>query len=332
MKALVTGGAGFVGRRFCEYLLGQGYKVTCVDPIVPRTGGLPPEQWPFFNPIGHDSFTFYKCDCRDFFLEDKSKFDLVVHLAAMVGGRIMIENEPLAIAQDLAIDAIFFDWASKIRPNKILYFSSSASYPVKYQAHGCHVSLTEDMISFASDIGMPDLTYGWAKLTGEYLGRLAHKNYDLDIVSYRPFSGYGEDQDMSYPFPAICSRAINYVALGDYSKPFHVWGSGMQMRDFIHIDDCIQGVASTMNKISDGSAINLSTGIPTSFIDLAEVALEQAGHPGQPLISGTSDKPEGVFARYGSIEWQSALGFTQYTSLKDGVEKTLKFLKNTTTR
>ena len=64
------------------------------------------------------------------------------------------------------------------------------------------------MIDFDDDIGMPDMSYGWAKLTCEYLARLAYERHGLKSVSYRPFSGYGEDQDDTYPFPSICKRAI----------------------------------------------------------------------------------------------------------------------------
>ena len=68
--------------------------------------------------------------------------------------------------------------------------------------------LKEDMISFDGDIGMPDMSYGWAKLTCEYLARLAYEKHGLKSICYRPFSGYGEDQDDAYPFPSICKRAL----------------------------------------------------------------------------------------------------------------------------
>ena len=95
-------------------------------------------------------------------------------------------------------------WQSQ---QKTLCFSSSAAYPIKYQREGNYVLLREDMIGFDEDIGMPDMSYGWAKLTCEYLARLAYEKHGLKSVCYRPFSGYGEDQDDSYPFPSICKRS-----------------------------------------------------------------------------------------------------------------------------
>ncbi len=59
--------------------------------------------------------------------------------------------------------------------------------------------LKEDMIDFTKSIGMPDMSYGWAKLTCEYLARLAYEKHGLKSIVYRPFSGYGEDQDVWSP-------------------------------------------------------------------------------------------------------------------------------------
>ena len=100
------------------------------------------------------------------------------------------------------------------------------------------------MIGFDQNIGMPDMSYGWAKLTCEYLARLAYEKHGLKSVCYRPFSGYGEDQDNSYPFPSICKRVLAHQG----AKVLDVWGSGKQMRDFIHIDDCVAGVVATMDQ------------------------------------------------------------------------------------
>jgi GDP-L-fucose synthase len=175
------------------------------------------------------------------------------------------------------------------------------------------------MISFDLDIGMPDMSYGWAKLTCEYLARLAHEKHGLKSVVYRPFSGYGEDQDDTYPFPSICKRA-----LANRGQPvLTVWGSGRQMRDFIHIEDCLDCVLKTMDVVDDASAVNLSTGIYTSFIEFARMAAEIAGY--RPEVTGTSDKPEGVFARGGDTALQRRLGFTHATSFRDGVERALRY-------
>lgn len=319
-KVLVTGGAGFVGRHAVKRLLDRGDEVHCVDVVAPLTGGLPPDRWPLFDPRDYRDFHFHHEDCRGYFRRVKdTDFDYCFHLAAMVGGRLMIENNPLAVADDLSIDAEYWQWAAQVRPKKTLCFSSSAAYPVKFQRPDHYLLLREDMISFGLDIGMPDMSYGWAKLTCEYLARLAHEKHGLKSVVYRPFSGYGEDQDDTYPFPSICKRA-----LANRGNPMlTVWGSGRQMRDFIHIEDCLDCVLITMDAVDDAAAVNLSTGIYTSFIEFARMAAEIAGY--SPEVTGTSDKPEGVFARGGDTALQRHLGFTHTTSFRDGVERALRY-------
>jgi nucleoside-diphosphate-sugar epimerase len=319
-KILITGGAGFVGRHFCKHFLEKRDEVHCVDSIVPLTGGISPDAWPLFNPNDFKNFHFHQDDCRNYFdkTEDRD-FDYVLHLAAMVGGREMIENNPLAVAEDLSIDAAYWQWAKRVKPAKTICFSSSAAYPVKFQRKEGHVLLKEDMIEFESDLGMPDMSYGWAKLTHEYLARLAFEKHGIKSVTYRPFSGYGEDQDKAYPFPSICKRVIDNHG----AKKLTVWGTGDQMRDFIHISDCVRGVIATMDKIDDGSAINLSTGILTSFKQFAATAARLNGY--SPEIVGTSNKPEGVFARGGDIAKQNLLGFKYQISFEQGIERALAY-------
>jgi GDP-L-fucose synthase len=237
----------------------------------------------------------------------------------MVGGREMIENNPLAVADDLSIDAQYWQWAVNARPKKNVVFSSSAAYPIGLQRPDHYELLKEDLITFEDRIGMPDMTYGWAKLTNEYLARLAFEKHGLTSVCYRPFSGYGEDQDDSYPFPGVCKRVLAQRGANAIS----VWGSGRQMRDFIHIDDCIEGVLTTMDQIDDASALNLSTGIYTSFIEFAKMAAELCGF--FPEVTGTSTKPEGVFARGGDTTRQRKLGFSAQTTFRDGVASALKY-------
>jgi GDP-L-fucose synthase len=322
-RVLITGGAGFVGRHFVRHFLEAGDEVVCVDPIVPYTGGIDPQApWPLFEPRDYKNFQFDKSDCRDFFKRDHSAFDLSVHLAAKVGGRLMIENEPLAVADDLSIDSAYWQWALEAKPKKTLCFSSSAAYPVQFQGLKDYKLLREDMIQFeGGDIGQPDMSYGWAKLTCEYLARLAYQKHGLKSVCYRPFSGYGEDQDDTYPFPSICKRIIAHKG----AKTVSVWGTGEQMRDFVHIDDCVRAVIHTMDRYDDASAINLSTGIFTSFKEFARMAAEVAGF--RPDIVGMSDKPAGVHARAGDTSLQNQLGVKHQIPFRTGVERALKYFE-----
>lgn len=319
-RILITGGAGFVGRYFVKAFLDAGDEVIAVDPVANLTGGIDPDNgWPLYEPRDYRNFIFMKKDCRAYFNENPSEhFDYVFHLAAMVGGRLMIENNPLVVADDLSIDAQYWQWARFAKPTKTVCFSSSAAYPIKYQTAESYVLLEEGMIDFGRDIGIPDLSYGWAKLTCEFLARLAYERHGLKSVCYRPFSGYGEDQDDTYPFPSICKRAMEKRD----SAELTVWGSGTQMRDFIHISDCVRGVLTTMDRIDNAEALNLSTGVLTSFIDFARMAANAYGY--SPVVTGMTDKPTGVHARGGDTAKQKSLGFVAGTSFSEGIARAIE--------
>lgn len=323
MKVLITGGAGFVGRHLTKRLLELAWDVTVLDSIVEGTGAVSPSAaWPLFDPRDFNNFHFMKMDCRDFFnTSSNQEFDYIFHLAAVVGGRLTIERNPLAVATDLAIDSDMWNWAKNAKVGKVVNFSSSAAYPINLQKSTADViNLKEDMISFNDVLGMPDLTYGWAKLTCEYLGKIAWERYGIKSVAYRPFSGYGPDQDLTYPFPSICKRAVEMKS----KETFTVWGSGLQSRDFIHIDDCVEGILKTMDKIDDGDALNLSTGVGTTFLEFAKIATEKVGY--SPKIYGNEVMPTGVNSRIGDITKQNHYGFTKKRSFEDGVTEGVNYM------
>jgi UDP-glucose 4-epimerase len=310
LPTLVSGGCGFVGRHLVKNLLKQNHEVLIVDNLYT---GIDPKEW--ISSEFESNYTFINSDIRNFLQNEDNKtkkFGDVYHLAAVVGGRIKIDKDPLSVAIDLSIDAEFFNWAISAKPERILYASSSAAYPTSLQSSEKQTLLEENMINFEGTLGSPDMTYGWSKLTGEYLSRLASKFYDLNVACIRPFSGYGEDQDPSYPVPAIGARAV------DKEDPLIVWGTGKQSRDFIYIEDCIVAMQKAIEKISDGSAVNIGSGKLTTFIEVAQTYAEIAGY--SPKIQPLSDMPEGVFARHGSPKKAfDVLGFSPKTNLKEGL-------------
>lgn len=324
-KILVTGGAGFVGRHFVKRLLDLGDEVLVVDPLVPSTGGIHPIAWPLFVPYDYKNFHFICCDCRKYFLEHpQEEFDYVFHLAAIIGARDIRDNTPLAIAEDLDIDASYWRWAVNAKPKKTICFSSSAAYPICFQEKGNTFLLSEEMVNVQGKwVGVPDEMYGWAKLTHEFLANLAYQKHDVKSVVYRPFSGYGEDQDDSYPFPSLCKRVLQHRG----ENQIQVWGSGDQQRDFIHIEDCVTGVLSTMDKIDDAGALNLSTGIYTSMKQVVMIAANLCGF--FPEVVGMTDKPEGSFARAGCTKKQKEYSFQYHTTFDEGVRNALIYFEKT---
>lgn len=225
-------------------------------------------------------------DARDFFKNNDSSFDLVIHLAAVVGGRQTIEGSPISVAVDLSIDAEFFGWCLRTKPKHVIYFSSSAAYPIKYQYSCSGIKLSEDMIDL-DDVHSPDLTYGWAKLTGEYLAKFVSAE-GINTSIFRPFSGYGTDQDLSYPFPSFIKRGK------EKQNPFNIWGDGTQVRDFIHIKDIVDAVdVCVQNRIT--GTFNLGSGEPTSFNQLCEKICSIMQYT--PEINHIKTAPTGVMYR-----------------------------------
>lgn len=309
-RILITGGCGFVGRHLVKRLAGDpDTHLTVVDDL---STGSRLEEWPEHLRCRIDETVFG--DCIEYFATASDSFDVVFHLAAVVEGRMTIEGNPLKVARDLMIDAALFQWAVRTSPAKIVYFSSSAAYPIRLQTRQRHVALAEDLISFdTGELDLPDTSYGWAKLTGEFLSHLAVTKHDLDVAVYRPFSGYGEDQALTYPFPSIVKRVLETP--GD---EIEVWGSGQQSRDFIYIEDCITGILDTYERLRGAEPLNLGSGTPTTFTQLIEATCRAVGRD-QPRIKALTDKPEGVFARYCDPSKQHALGFRPEHSLDDGL-------------
>ena len=286
MKILITGDEGFVGTNFKKHLDSKNNQITGIDIKNGR-------------------------DVRDFFAKDDTKFDVVIHLAAIVGGRATIEGNPLAVAADLAIDADLFQWALRTRPGHLVYFSSSAAYPIFLQRAEYKQKLKEWDINL-DHIRTPDMTYGWAKLSGEKLASYARAE-GLGITVLRPFSGYGTDQSLDYPFPSFIKRGREKEA------PFNVWGKGTQVRDFIHIEDIVRATFEAItNKVE---VSNLCSGNAVSFIDLAELVMMQAGYLAEIKTNPTA--PVGVAYRVGDTHKMLSF-YEPKISLEEGIERALK--------
>lgn len=315
--ALVSGSEGFVGRHIVARLLADGYSVTGVDNDLrlhdPRQRG--PRR------VG---YMLCQQDARVYLRDNpRLRVDLVVHCAAVVGGRTMIEGSPLQLAvEDLTLDAELFRWALRARPEQIVYFSSSAAYPTRLQTRGWldyvgpgGMGLREDDIDL-DDVRSPDQSYGWVKMTGEMLA--GHANaLGIPTFVFRPFSGYGSDQHTDYPFASFIDRALRR------DDPFDVWGDGDQARDFVHIDDVVDTVmaalAAGVSSIVPGP-VNIGTGRATTFNQLAALVCEAAGY--EPEIRHLPAQPVGVHWRVADTTGQLAV-HTPTVTLEEGIRRAL---------
>jgi nucleoside-diphosphate-sugar epimerase len=261
MRALLTGSGGFVGRHLHRALDERGYEITCVELAD-----------------GDDALDFYRTN--------DTRFDAAFHCAAIVGGRASIDGSPLGVGTNLALDAWYMRWLVRTGTPRAVYFSSSAAYPVALQQPGDVRRLYEEDINLAY-MEEPDASYGWAKLTGEKLATYAEAE-GCRILIPRPFSGYGEDQDEAYPFPAFIRRAR------ERQDPFEIWGDGSSTRDWIHIDDLIGATLALLDADVTGP-VNLGWGRATSFDELARIVCTAAGY--RPQLKHRTDAPQGVHHR-----------------------------------
>lgn len=288
MNILITGHLGFVGRSFLRYFNGN-HNIVGIDL---KEGN----------------------DCRDFFKHSTQRFDLVIHLAAIVGGRETIENEPLSVATDLSIDSEFFNWVIKTKQPRVVYFSSSAAYPVYLQHPELKYQLKESDINL-DDIRLPDYTYGWAKLTGEYLAKFVRQQ-GTRVYVFRPFSGFGADQDLTYPFPSFIRRIQQRVS------EFEIWGDGTQVRDFIHMEDIVEAVMTVVDNDIQIDALNLGSGIATSFNELANIMFNVSNWQPQNGIKHLLEKPIGVSYRVCDPSLMLSIYKPKYT-LEERIEQIL---------
>jgi len=283
MKILITGSEGFVGKYFKKKL--AEHDLTCID----IKKGV---------------------DCRAFFKVVDTQYDLVIHLAAIVGGRESIEGRPMAVADNLSIDSEFFQWCLKTQPHKVVYFSSSAAYPIVMQ-NNPESTLHESDINFEYPLGLPDMTYGWSKLTGEYLA-----NFVPNVHIFRPFSGYAWDQDSTYPFPMYVIRALHK------KQEFEVWGPGTQTRDFIHMTDVVNAVMTAVEENIYGPT-NLGWGRSTSFLELAQMSMDAVGY--QQQIVTRPDKPVGCMHRV-SDNTKLLSFYTPKITLEEGIKEAVNVI------
>lgn len=254
-RALVTGSAGFTGRYVVDALRKAGYTVTPFD----RAAGL---------------------DVRHDLRETSGSWDVVVHMAAVVGGRKVMDRAPLSHAANLAIDAAFFRWAEIVRPRRVVYFSSSCAYPMAISSTRAW-RLKESFLDLRYPM-LPDQLYGWAKMTGEMLASYLS---GIPVTVVRPFSVYGPGMNEGFAVSGFLEQARRKA------NPLVIWGDKEQVRDYIHVSDVAGAVATLVKEGADGT-YNLGTGEGTTLERLARMIAGLAAY--KPAIKVDETLPAGA--------------------------------------
>lgn len=226
-------------------------------------------------------------------------FDVMFHFAAFVGGRKGIDSNLYLITKNIELDRIVVEWA-ETHVGKIIYPSSCAAYPKALQTQQ-GTPMHEDMMG-----GETFDMYGMSKLATECMLKFA--NVKSHIM--RPFTIYGPGQSMDYPLPAIIERAKR----GECS----VWGSGTQVRDWVHIDDALKVFEYLMHR-EDPIVLNIGTGIPLTFKEVAQIIYKEIHGEYSLDLKTQTDQPEGAGYRYADITLLKSLGLEPTISFAQGV-------------
>jgi UDP-glucose 4-epimerase len=252
MKALVTGGAGFIGSNIVKLLEEREYKITVYDNL--STGYLK-------NIERIKNLTFIKGDILDVIeLQNAmSGVDLVFHLAANIGNVKSIQN-PVYDSEVNVIGTLnVLESSRKAGVKKIVYSSSAAIYgEPKYQP------IDE------SHPAEPDSPYGVSKLAGEKHCLCYSKIYNLEIVCLRYFNVYGINQrfdEYGNVIPIFTKQLLN-------KGNIKIYGDGEQTRDFINVKDVARANVLAAEKKGLTGAFNVGAGVPTSINHLSKMMLE----------------------------------------------------------
>lgn len=313
--ALVLGAGGFIGSHMVNRLKEEGYWVMGLDIKEPE-----------FSKSKADAF--YIADLRDRSYTraicEGHKFDLVIQLAALMGGcqyiftggndaDIMSNNTQI----NLNVCEIF-----KNTKTKIFFSSSACMYPQNLQDSDGSIALEESMGEYLD----PDSMYGLEKGFSERLYESYHKNYGLDIRIARFHNIYGTETTFKggkEKAPASVSRKVF-----EATDKVQVWGTGDQKRSFLYIDDCIDAVMLLLQ--SDYTKpINIGSEESVTINQLWEYAIEASG---KKLFIEHVDRPPntlGVYNRNSDNRLiRKVLNWEPKYSLKEGIKLTYDWIKS----
>jgi UDP-glucose 4-epimerase len=263
MRAVVTGGAGFIGSHLCEALLARGHAVVAIDDL---STGSPANLLPLLD---HAEFQFVRGTVLDRDLIDHvvARSDRVFHLAAAVGVRMIVDNPLDSLRTNLDGTQIVLD-AARRHDRRVLLTSTSEVYGKN----------TADRLDEEADrvLGSPlkaRWSYAAAKAIDELIARTYWVADGLRIVVIRLFNTVGPRQSGRYGMvvPRLVGQALR-------DAPLTVYGDGRQSRCFCHVDDIVPAMTALIDTpMAYGEAVNLGNPVEISILELAEAVLRSTG-------------------------------------------------------
>ncbi len=304
-KALVTGGAGFIGSHLVDALLDAGHTVIALDDL--STGRLRNLAGAFMQP----GFELWAEDVGMLRPERMAGVDAVYHLAA--AKKTACLDDP---ARDCRVNALgtlhLLECARTAGVGRLVVVSTGSVY-----GESSAPMLTEE--SPLSPVSI----YGVSKLAGEGYARFYAKNYGMNIAILRYFHVYGPRQDWSEKGGVVSIFAKHMLD----GQPFTVFGDGMQERTFTFVRDVVRATIAAEDWASpDCPAFNVSSAQPTTLLELIANLAAMTGKSAQFRFGPPT---VGDIRRFCvSNEKLRGKGFRFEHSLEDGLKETVDWFRN----
>ncbi len=308
---LVTGGSGFVGVNLIKRLLDLGANVTATlhrkDPV-----------------LEDECIQYVRGDLRR--QEDCATAvqgsDYVFMCAANTSGAAVMAKTPLAhLTPNVLMNVSMLDAAYQAGVKKFLFISSNTVYPLT------DFPVKEDDVT--NEFYEKYFIVAWMKRFTEivcemYATKIAKP---MKVCVVRPANIYGEFDDFEWETSHVIPALIRKVV--ERHDPLEVWGDGKDLKEFIYIQDFIDGMLLAMEKIESFDPVNIATNHPCTVQDVLSALLKIDGYDGANIVFNTS-KPSMIPQRLIDIsKAKTQLGFQPRVSLEDGLRRTVAWYRGT---
>lgn len=315
---LITGGAGFIGSHLSEALLEQGHSITVIDNL--STGQL--ENISHLQ--SHPNYQFVRETITNALVLDRiaSTADTIVHLAAAVGVKLIVEDPVHTIETNImGTDGVL---KTAVRYGcKVLLASTSEVY-----GKGVSVPFREDDDRLMGATTRSRWSYATSKAIDEFMGLAYHQQFGLPVVVMRFFNTVGPRQSDKYGMvvPRFVRQALQ-------NKPISIYGDGQQTRCFADVADVIKGVMGLIEQEKAiGEIFNIGNDEEISIARLAERVISltgsQAGVSFTPYEEAYAPGFEDMQRRVPSIDKIGQFtGYEPTYSLNDILERVIRYEK-----
>jgi len=298
MKAVVTGGAGFIGSHLVDRLLAGGYEVLVIDNLhTGKEGNLPKDGL----------LTFHRGPSRDISSVAKAP-DVVFHLGMYSSSPMYKENPHLV--SEVVDDAIAVYEFSRKERCRLVVASTSSIY------NGTPFPWTEDIVPKVTDY------YTEARYAVERLGELYWNLYRVGSTALRFFSVYGEREEGKGRYANTLTQFLWSAMQG--MEPV-LYGTGEQSRDLTYVGDIVEGLLLASRHVEGFDVFNLGTGTETSFNSMVELIAAKLGTNVIPKYIRADMSNYVMRTRADTKKARERLGFEAKVPLNKGLDITFKY-------